>query len=299
MDLKQIKDRFGSIKGAKVVEGNGGLLAVAVARDGVEGEVYLHGGHVTRWKPASTGDVLFLSDLTNWGATKAIRGGVPICFPWFGPKLDQPIGPQHGFARTREWKLEKIAEASDGIVVEVSDSSDEQTRRLWPHGFRIIHRVTFGPTLKMELEVQNTSEEQFTFEEAQHSYFQVGDVRQIAMQGLEGVSLVDKTEGPQKKQQRGDITFRGETDRVYLDATGSVNIEDPILKRRITVSKFGSEATVIWNPWIEKARALTDLGDDDWLKMVCVESCNLKESAIRLAAGQSHSMRTEVSITSG
>jgi glucose-6-phosphate 1-epimerase len=199
MDLKQIKDRFGSIKGAKVVEGNGGLLAVAVARDGVEGEVYLHGGHVTRWKPASTGDVLFLSDLTNWGATKAIRGGVPICFPWFGPKLDQPIGPQHGFARTREWKLEKIAEASDGIVVEVSDSSDEQTRRLWPHGFRIIHRVTLGPTLKMELEVQNTSEEQFTFEEAQHSYFQVGDVRQIAILGLEGVSLVDKTEGPPKR----------------------------------------------------------------------------------------------------
>jgi glucose-6-phosphate 1-epimerase len=298
MDLKQIKDRFKSIKGANIVEGNGGLPAVTVATEKCEGEIYLHGGHVTRWKPASTDEVLFLSGLTNWSAGKAIRGGVPICFPWFGPKLDQPAAPQHGFARTREWTLEKISEASDGITVEVSNSSDEHTLALWPHEFRMIHRVTFGPTLKMELEVQNSGAVPFTFEEAQHSYFHVGDVRQIAIHGLDGVSILDKTDGSQTKQQRGDVTFRGETDLVYLDATQSMLVEDPVLKRKIAISKHASKATVIWNPWIEKARDLADLGNDDWVKMVCVESCNLRDSAIRLEPAQSHIMRTEISVTS-
>ena len=297
MDLNQIKDRFGSIESANVVEGNGGLLAIAIAKDGVEGEIYLHGGHVTRWKPESTDEVLFLSNLTNWSAPKAIRGGVPICFPWFGPKLDQPTAPQHGFARTREWKLVRIEEASDGLSVEVSDSSDENTRSLWPYEFKIIHRVTFGPRLKMELEVQNTGAEPFTFEEAQHSYFHVGDVRQVSIRGLDGMTFLDKVEA-RKKQQHGDIAFSGEMDRIYLDVTGSASIEDPVLKRKITVSKYFSNETVIWNPWVEKARALTDLGNDDWLKMVCVESCNLRENAIRLEPGQSHILRTEVSVTS-
>jgi glucose-6-phosphate 1-epimerase len=298
MNLEQIKDRFGSIKGINIVEGNGGMRAVSIAKAEYEGEIYLHGGHVTRWKPASTDEVMFLSGLTNWSAAKAIRGGVPICFPWFGPKLDQLTAPQHGFARTREWVLEKVAETVDGIVVEVSDSSDEHTRSLWPYEFQIFHRVTFGPTLKMELEVRNTGAKSFTFEEAQHSYFQVGDVRQIAVQGLENVRYLDKTDDSRIKQQKGDITFCGETDRVYLDVTGGTNIEDRVLKRRIMVSKSASKATVIWNPWTEKARALADLGKDDWQRMVCVETCNLQESAITLEPGQSHIMQTEISVTS-
>ncbi len=261
-----------------------------------KGEVYLHGGHVTSWKPTHAEEVLFLSGHTNWNSSKAIRGGVPICFPWFGPK-DQPGAPQHGFARIREWQLERISEEGGGVLVEVSDRSDEQSRQLWPFDYVLTHRVIFGETLKMELVVRNTGTKPFVFEEAQHSYFQVGKVQEIAIDGLSNRYVLNKIDGKTRKQH-GKITFQAETDLVYFDTADNIAIIDLLLKRRITISKTNSKSTVIWNPWSEKARALSDLGDDEWQTMVCVETCNIRNNVVRLAPGESHMMGTEITVAS-
>jgi glucose-6-phosphate 1-epimerase len=296
MSVEELQRKFGSIAGASVVNGNGGMPAVRISRDGMEGEVYLHGGHVTRWKPAGAEEVIFTSALAQWTEGKAIRGGVPICFPWFGPKANDASAPQHGFARTRTWKLERITEERGEITVEMSDSSDEATRRWWPFEYELRHRATFGTTLKMELEVRNTGSDEFSFEEAQHTYFRVGDVRNVRLEGLDDIQYLDKMDGGARKRQRGEIRIEGETDRVFVPSADDIVIVDAELQRRVTISKTNSEATVIWNPWIEKSKAFADFGDDEWQRMVCIESCNLREVAVRLAAGKTHVMTTELSL---
>lgn len=285
-----------AVAGVTVVAGNGGLAVVKIAREGMEGEVYLHGGQVTRWKPAGGNDVLFTSAQSQWAEGKAIRGGVPICFPWFGPKPGDATAPQHGFARTRTWKLEKVAEEGGNVVVEVSLTSDDATRKLWPYDFAMRNRITFGSTLKMELEVRNTGSSAFSYEEAQHSYFAVGDVQGVVVEGLDDYQYSDKTQGGARVRQRGDVTFRGEVDRPYFDTRENVVIVDGSTGRRVTIAKTNSDATVVWNPWIDKARELKDLGDDEWQKFVCVESCNLGDNAVKLEPGESHVMTTEVSV---
>ena len=292
MNLEEMQ----AVAGVTVVPGNGGLAVVKTARDGVEGEVYLHGGQVTRWKPAGASDVLFTSAQSQWTEGKAIRAGVPICFPWFGPNAGDASAPQHGFARTRTWKLERVAEDGGNVVVEVSLASDEATRKLWPFDFLMRNRITFGATLKMELEVRNTGNAAFSYEEAQHSYFSVGDVQGVVVEGLDDYQYSDKTQGGARVRQRGDVTFRGEVDRPYFDTRENVVVVDPAMNRRVTIAKTNSDATVVWNPWIEKAKSLKDLGDDEWQKFVCVESCNLADSAVKLEPGESHTMTTEVSL---
>ena len=297
MNIKEFQSKYARVAGVSFVEGNGGLPAIKVSRAGMEGEVYLHGGQVTRWKPDSGNEVLFVSELATWKSGKAIRGGVPICFPWRGPKKDSSTSPQHGFARTRQWSLINVTESPKGIAIEVSDRSDDQTQALWPNPFQITSRVTFGATLKMELEVINKGTEPFHFEEAQHTYFHVGDVQRISIQGLENQTFLDKPDGGATRTQQGEITFDGETDRPYVDTSCAIAIADPSLNRRITISKSNSNSTVIWNPWIERARVLSDLGDEEWRNMVCVETCNIEKNSVLLNPGQSHVMTTEISVS--
>jgi glucose-6-phosphate 1-epimerase len=298
MGIEELERLAASVAGVSVAAGKGGLQAVKVSRDGLSGEVYLHGGQVTRWKPSGAEEVLFTSEQSSWAEGKAIRGGVPICFPWFGPKQGDGTAPQHGFARTRAWKLEQISEEGGGVVIELSDASDDLTRRLWPFDYSIRNRVTLGSTLKMELEVKNTGSVAFTFEEAQHSYFSVGNVQECVVEGLDDYQYSDKTQGGARVRQRGDVTFRGEVDRPYFDTRENIVIVDASKKRKVTIAKTNSDATVIWNPWMEKAKAMKDLGDEEWQRFVCVESCNLGSSAVTLQPGESHRMTTEISITS-
>jgi glucose-6-phosphate 1-epimerase len=297
MSWTQDQSSFDHIAGVSLIAGNGGMPAVRVSRGALKGELYLHGGHVTSWKPPHAEEVLFLSEHAVWNYTKAIRGGVPICFPWFGPKSDQPAAPQHGFARTREWTLEKIAEEAGGVRIDVSDRSDERSREYWPFDYALTHRVAFGDTLKMELVAQNTGKEPFLFEEAQHSYFRIGNVQEVAIDELHNRYFLDKTDGKTKKQH-GKITLQGETDRIYFDTADNISIIDTVLRRCITITRKNSRSAVIWNPWIEKARALSDLGDDEWQKMVCIETCNIRNNVVRLSPGESHVMGTEISVRS-
>ncbi len=298
MTISELDRRFGIKAVATVVEGNGGLTKVVVSTPVAEGEMYLHGAHVTAWKPRGAEEVLFLSGQSKWQDGKAIRGGVPICFPWFGDHPENPKAPAHGFARTRAWELESIERVGDGVAVSMSLTSDERTKEWWPADFRLVHRAVFGMQLSLELSFTNTGSRPVRFAEALHTYYRVGEVEQIRVAGLDGVEYLDKTDGNRRKRQDGEIVINSETDRIYLDTDGAIDVRDAVLRRRIRVEKLNSKTTVIWNPWIEKARSMSDLGDEEWKQMVCVECCNAADYQVTVEPGGQHVMKAITSVGS-
>jgi glucose-6-phosphate 1-epimerase len=289
-EIEALNNRFGIPGKASVVEGNGGLPKVVVATPAAAGEIYLHGAHVTGWEPRGAGPVLFLSAESRWEAGRAIRGGVPICFPWFGGKADDASAPAHGFVRTKAWELESITQHGESIAVCLFTQSSAETKRWWPADFRASLRATFASELKLELDVRNLGATPIRFEEALHTYLRVGDIQQARVEGLDGVAYVDKTDANSQKKQQGTITIVSETDRVYLNTTSALELHDPVLGRRIRAAKAHSLTTVVWNPWVAKAQALADFGDAEWKEMICLETCNVGDFAIELTPGQSHVM---------
>jgi glucose-6-phosphate 1-epimerase len=262
-------------------------------------EVYVHGAHVTAFDKAGEPGVLFMSGQSLFQADKAIRGGIPVIFPWFGPRQPDPTGksPMHGFARVSEWAVESARGGGDVVSVTLSLMPSELSRSLWPHDFKLTYAVTLErDVLKLDLTVTNTGAEGFPFEEALHTYFAVGDVRHASVEGLAHTTYLDKVDNlAEKSQDAAPITFAGETDRVYVATPATCTINDPGLRRRIVVEKEHSDATVVWNPWVAKAKAMADFGDDEWANMVCVESANVGPHAVTLAPGASHGMRVRIS----
>ena len=276
---------------AEVVSGNGGLPKVRVTTPEGSGEIYLHGAHVTSWKPAAEDEVLFLSAKSQWEVGRAIRGGVPICFPWFRGKADDPKAPAHGFVRTKAWQIESIKQAAGAVIVSMFTESDDNTKKWWPAEFRLVHRVTFGSELGMELEVTNTGKTSLQFEEALHAYFRVGNVEMTHTQAPDAFHYYDKTDVHTKHTQLGEIMITSETDRVYLNTRDPIEVEDPVLKRRIRVTKENSLNTVVWNPWEQKAALMSDLAKEEWTQMLCIEPSNVLSFAVEVAPGQQHKMK--------
>lgn len=292
--IADLNSRFQIRGAATVVEGNGGLPKIQITTPNALGEIYLHGAHVTSWKPAGEEEVLFLSPHSLYEDGKAIRGGVPICFPWFGAKADDRKAPAHGFVRTKSWQLESIEQSGEEIIL--STASDESTHAAWPHDFRLEYRVVFGTELLMELTMTNTGSSPLRFEEALHAYYSVGDANKASISGLDGVKYLDKTDSMHEKTQTGDVTITAETDRVYLHTAQALELYDPVQQRRIAVEKEESRSTVVWNPWVEKARGLTDLGEDQWKSMLCIEAANVGDAAVDLAPGEQHMITARVRV---
>jgi len=281
---------------AKLEEGNGRLPKVRITAPESAGEMYLHGAHVTSWKPAGAAEVLFVSAQSKWENGHAIRGGIPVCFPWFGGKADDPNAPAHGFVRTKAWRLESIAQVGGAVTVSMFTESNEDTKRCWPVEFRLVHRVTFGFELNLELVVTNTGKTPLRFEEALHAYHRVGNIENTRLLGLDAVHYFDKTDSHRKKIQHGEIAITSETDRVYLNTADEITLEDPVLHRRTRFTKENSLTTVVWNPWVEKARSLSDFADDEWRQMICIETSNVSDFAVELAPGQQHKMKAVVRV---
>jgi glucose-6-phosphate 1-epimerase len=295
--MPELDRRFGIPGIAQVVEGNGGLAKVAIATREAVGEMYLHGAHVTSWQPRGAEEALFVSSNSRWENGRAIRGGVPICFPWFADNAGDPHAPAHGFVRTTGWQLDSIVQTGDTVTVNMFTESNDDTKKWSPADFHLIHRATFGSELELELVVRNTGETLLRFEEALHSYFRVGNVEKARLQGLNAVQYVDKTDSARKKTQQGPIVIASETDRVYMNTKGAIELEDSALRRRIVVAKENSSTTVVWNPWVEKAKAFSDFGDAEWMQMICVETSNVSDFAVELAPGRQHSMKAIVRVT--
>lgn len=276
-----------------------GLDKLVIANSACTGEIYLQGGHVTRWQPVGAKPVLFMSEKSWFAADKPIRGGVPLCLPWFGPRGQAPAGaapsPAHGFVRLRPWRVCAARPEADAHEVVLETIRDGQSYD-WPQSFTVHHALHMGKQLDMILTVTNTGSTPMTFEAAQHTYFAVSDVRQVTVDGLDGTDYLDKVDGAKRKTQSGPITITGETDRIYLDTTGDLVIVDPLWQRRIRIHKENSRNTVVWNPWIDKAKAMPDFGDEEWPGMICVETCNVKDDAVTLAPGASHVMATTITV---
>jgi glucose-6-phosphate 1-epimerase len=281
---------------AKVSEGNGGLARVQVTGAFGEGEMYLHGAHVTSWKPAGNEEAVFISTKARWEEGQAIRGGIPICFPWFRGKSDDPHAPAHGVVRTKTWQLESIVESENGVAVTMFTQSDEQTRRWWPGDFRLVHRATFGAELRMELVCRNTGTTSFRFEQALHTYNRIANIQNAQVHGLDNVSYFDNTESNKEKVQRGDVLVASATDSAYRNTQHEVVLLDADKKRRIRLRKEHSLTTVVWNPWSEGAARLQDLGDGEWKQFLCVEASNILDAAINLAPGKEHTMAAVLTV---
>jgi glucose-6-phosphate 1-epimerase len=293
---EELDCQFGIPAVAKVCEGKGKLTRVLISGRSGHGEIYLHGAQVTSWKPASNDEVLFLSTESRWEEGQAIRGGIPICFPWFRAKIDDLHAPAHGLVRTKTWQLESIVESEAGVAVSMFTESSEQTRRWWPGEFRLLHRVVFGAQLCLELVCTNTGTTPLRFEEALHTYNRVGNVAEARLQGLDTMYFLDNTDSNKKKMQRDEVVIASETDNAYLDTEGTVDLLDAIVRRRIRLRKVNSRTTVVWNPWRERAAGLRDLGADEWKQFICVEASNILNAAINLAPGQEHRMRAVLSV---
>ena len=294
--IAELDRRFGVPGIAQVVEGKGGLAKVAINTRDTAGEMYLHGAHVTSWKPRGADEVLFVSTSSHWEDGHAIRGGVPICFPWFADKPDDPGAPAHGFVRTKHWRLESVVRAGDAVAVSMASESNADTKRWWPADFHLVYRATFGLELTLELVVRNTGATSLRFEEALHAYFRVGQLETAQLQGLNAVKYLDKTDSFRAKMQHGPVLITSETDRVYVNTGSPIVLNDHALHRNIGVAKETSLTTVVWNPWVDRARTLSDLGEDEWKYMVCIETSNVADYAVNLAPGQVHTMRATVRI---
>jgi glucose-6-phosphate 1-epimerase len=278
---------------ATVSEDNSGLTRVQITGAFGQGEMYLHGAHVTSWKPTGNEEVLFVSTKSRWEEGQAIRGGTPICFPWFRAKADDPHAPAHGFVRTKTWQLGSISRSKNGenentVAVTMFTQSDELTRKWWPGEFRLVHRVTFGSELRLELVCTNTGTTPFRFEEALHTYNRIANIQDARVQGLDGVSYLDNTDSNKKKTQRGDVIIASPTDNAYCNTQTEADLLDANKKRQIRLRKEHSLTTVVWNPWSEGAERLQDLGDGEWKQFLCVEASNIMDAAIHLAPGEEH-----------
>lgn len=265
--------------------GRGGLPCLVLAHPrGGRVEVYRHGAHVASYRNATGDELLFVSRDSRFDERSAIRGGVPVIFPQFA---EQGPLPKHGFARTAEWDVVERS-ASDGearVVLRLTDSTE--TRAVWDHAFRAELAVRLGADgVAMEMSVENTGEAPFDFTCALHGYFRVDDVARASVLGLAGVRYRDKVAGEDEKAQAEDaLTIAGEVDRIYVDAPETLRVRDEAGGRTIILTRGGFADAVVWNPGPELARSLPDLGDDEYLKMLCVESANAG-APVRLPPGE-------------
>lgn len=260
------------------------------------GELCLQGGHVTRWR-VDGAEVLFLPRKARFEPGQAIRGGVPVIFPWFGDDPQKSGRGAHGFARRLPWRVvsQDLAKGASQVVLELVDT--DETRALWPHRFALRLEATLGAQLELALTVTNRDAQPFEFEQALHSYFQVGDVRAISLRGLEGAPYLDKLDSLREKRAPSEpLAFAGPIDSVFSGTAAACEIEDIVMGRTLRIEKEHSRSTIVWNPWMEGSKRYADLGDEDWAHFLCVESANVGEDKIQLAPGASHTLRVRVGV---
>lgn len=274
-----------------------GLIVAEIANAHSSATICLQGGHVMTWQPvAANAPVVWLSKLAKLAPGKSIRGGAPVCWPWFGAHASEAGFPGHGYARTVPWEVSATRTLADGATeIAMTLVESDATRAMWAHPSKAEILVTVGKTLKIALTTSNLGNADFVIGEALHTYLQIGDIAETRVLGLEGCEYMDKAGGGVRKQQDGAIAFSGETDRVYVSTEAECVIEDSRLQRRIRVAKSGSRSTVVWTPWTEKADKMGDFGPDGWRAMVCVESANALENVVTVKAGASHTLAVEYS----
>ena len=272
-----------------------GYPILEIDHPAVRARVALHGAHLMEWTPAGQAAGLYLSPDAVYQPGKPIRGGVPVCWPWFGPSTVDSSLPMHGFARIRFWEPGEFSEDETGVTLKFTLNDDEETRRLWPHAFRLELTISLGATLRLALRMMNPGDAPYTITGALHTYLTVGDIHQVTVSGLSGVDYLDTVGTPARHRQEGDLVFDREIDRGY-DTASPITLHDPALQRDLIITGTGSHSAVVWNPWIAKSRLLADLPDEAYLRFLCVETANAREDSVTVPPGGMHELTTTIRV---
>jgi glucose-6-phosphate 1-epimerase len=289
MTLTELNQRYAISNHVQFKEITDGMIVAEVSNHHALANIALQGAHIATFQPRGEEPVIWLSPLAKFVPGKSIRGGVPICWPWFGPHKTDSKLPGHGFARTVPWDVTETRALPDGSTfLRFSLAENDVTRTQWPHASSVQLEVTVGKSLRVELVTANTGDNAFELGEALHTYFQISDVAKMTIRGLENCDYLDKVKDFERFKQEDGIVIESEVDRVYINTAADCVIEDKGMKRAIRIAKQGSMSTVVWNPWTEKADKMGDFGENGHRNMVCVESGNALENVVTLAPGESH-----------
>ncbi|VAW51014.1 Aldose 1-epimerase family protein YeaD [hydrothermal vent metagenome] len=271
--------------------GEGGIPLVEIYNQYGSALISLQGAHLLSWVPEGEEDVIWLSKEANFSAGKSVRGGVPICWPWFGAHKTNTNYPAHGFARTTNWQVIKTEALDDGGTrISFTTQPQAETIEMWLPDTSVQFQISLGKKLEMELITHNNGVAPVTISQALHTYFKVGDVSKVLLHGLDDTDYLDKLENFKRKVQHGPISIDEEVDRIYLDTVNDCVIEDKSLNRNIVIIKCGSHSTVVWNPWEETANKMGDLGHLGYKQMLCVESSNAADDAVVIQPGKAHQL---------
>ncbi len=298
MNLSQLNDQFGIPGQLKFIQGDNGFIFIDIDSDFAQATISTYGGQVLSFKPVSeTDDLLFVSKLARFESGKAIRGGIPICWPWFGADINNTGGLAHGLVRTRQWQVRHTTLEADGaikVILSINDS--DETRKIWPHGFDLSIIITIRETLALELKTHNTGAIAFSLTQALHTYFKVDDSQHIQVTGLENTTYIDKTDSEKQKLQQGSVTISQEVDRIYTTEKTDLVLEDVALQRNTHIHSENSNTAIIWNPWINKAAAMSDFDDDEYKTMVCIETANAGTDTLTIPGNSTYSLVAEYKV---
>ena len=287
------------------------LTLLRVSNTHADALIALQGAQVLEFCAKDKRPLLWLSELAEFKRGQSIRGGIPVCWPWFGdikrnPELVQRMTrgenlPAHGLVRNQDWTLESITETADHTHITLSYSIWAATQTEWPHNASVRLTISIGRNLRLQLTSRNDSPEPLTITQALHTYFPVSDSRQVKITGLEQTRYIDTLDGWREQTQSGSVEFSSETDRIYFGVPESIELVDRGWQRRIALrarpssSSTNSNSAIVWNPWIEKSKRLSQFADDAWQRMVCIETANALSDSVALAAGAEHTLDVEFS----
>jgi len=289
--MKNLNEQHGIANILEFTLGQGDMPVANIHNEVGSASIALQGAHVLSFKPKGEDDLIWMSEDATFAPKKSLRGGVPICWPWFGPHATEQTLPAHGYARTVGWNPVSAKVLDNGatyLCFELDHGKVDEDLQV--HALEVKLHITVGSSLKLRLETKNCGDVDYVLSEATHTYFNVGDVRQVRVEGLNGCEYLDKTDNFTRKHQDGDVSIEQETDRVYLNTSAELRICDAALSRTIVIENEQSHSAIVWNPWIETAEKMGDLGQDGYLHMLCVETANAADNAVTLASGEIHSM---------
>ncbi|WP_280043106.1 D-hexose-6-phosphate mutarotase [Pseudomonas sp. Hg5Tf] len=281
-------------------EQHGELNCWRITTDSAELLVAQQGAQVLSYQRLGEPPLLWLSEQAIFKQGKSVRAGVPVCWPWFGQLSRNPQAvqamyqgaepPAHGLVRGRDWQLLGIAETGDTVRVDFNLPDTQGDLPGWPHNVELKLSIVLGEQLTIALTSYNLHNVPVTISQALHSYFAVSDVREVNVEGVDGLHYIETLADWESRAQQGDLGFAGETDRIYLQAPKKLSIVDPAWNRRIHLSSSGSRSAVIWNPWTDRAAQLTDMANDGWQRMLCIETANVWDDVVTLAPGATHTL---------
>ncbi len=286
-DTTTLNEKYSIPDAIEFVNNEQGALVARVATSYGAMEVALQGAQLLFWTPKDQAPVIWLSPEAKFKQGKSLRGGVPVCWPWFGPHPDNSALPGHGFARNLDWQVLETSQLKDAIRISMKFVPGEDEMKNWPHQAELVLSITMGEALEMELTTHNQGNTEFDMTQALHTYFNVGDISRVQIEGLEGKEYIDKVGEETCRHQQGAVTIDSEVDRVYMDTTEDLVIVDAALERRIRIAREGSHSAVVWNPWVEKGAAFGDMGEDGYRNMLCVETTNAAKDIITVKPGES------------